>query len=91
MRMPRILSLYSVKEVLLYALLGLLGVGALFLTQNLLRHHGVQRTSTAPYSHEQAGKVERNIGTVVTGARANLHDGNMPPAFFELALECAAY
>lgn len=38
MRFPRILSLYATKEVVLYALLGLFGFGAILLGPNLLRH-----------------------------------------------------
>lgn len=37
MRLPRILSLYAAREVLQYAALGFLGVGAILLTQNALR------------------------------------------------------
>jgi lipopolysaccharide export system permease protein len=36
-RLPRILSLYAAREVLQYAALGFLGVGAILLTQNALR------------------------------------------------------
>lgn len=37
MRLPRILSLYVAREVVQYAVLGLVGVGSVLLTQNLLR------------------------------------------------------
>jgi len=37
MRLPRILSLYVLREVLLYAGLGLLVVGSILVTQNLIR------------------------------------------------------
>lgn len=37
MRLPRILSLYAAREVLQYAALGFLGVGAILLSQNALR------------------------------------------------------
>jgi lipopolysaccharide export system permease protein len=37
MRFPRILTIYAAREVLQYALLGFLGVGAILFTQNALR------------------------------------------------------
>jgi lipopolysaccharide export system permease protein len=37
MRFPRTLTLYAAREVVLYAALGLLGVGAILFTQNALR------------------------------------------------------
>ena len=37
MRVPRTLSLYAIREALQYAAIGLLAVGAVLLTQNLLR------------------------------------------------------
>ena len=37
MRFPRILTFYAAREVLQYALLGFLGVGAILFTQNALR------------------------------------------------------
>jgi lipopolysaccharide export system permease protein len=37
MRVPRILSFYVIREVLIYAGLGLLAVGSILITQNLLR------------------------------------------------------
>jgi lipopolysaccharide export system permease protein len=37
MRLPRILTLYAAREVLQYAALGFLGVGAILFTQNALR------------------------------------------------------
>ena len=37
MRVPRILSFYVLREILLYAGLGLLVVGSILVTQNLVR------------------------------------------------------
>lgn len=37
MRLPRILARYAAREALIYAALGLLGVGGILVTQNLLR------------------------------------------------------
>jgi lipopolysaccharide export system permease protein len=72
MRFPRILSFYVVREVLQYAVLGLLGVGSILLTQNMLR----QISDFASFGLETG-----DILTIVGALVATLSAYAVPVAF----------
>lgn len=56
-----------------------------------LNTHKIKLQMSAPYTHWQNGKIERNIGRVMDTARTLIADGKVPHRFWSWAVKCAVY
>ena len=56
-----------------------------------LRRRGVAVQTTAPYAHQQNGKAERYIRTLVDGMQTLLADSKLPPSFWGWAVSTIQY
>ena len=56
-----------------------------------LKDHEIKLQMSAPYTHWQNGKIERNIGKVMDTARKLMADGRVPKSFWSWAVRCAVY
>ena len=69
--------------------------GALELCQGRLGDHlrgrGIAIQTAAPYAHQQNGRIERYIRTLVDGMQALLADTLLPPSFWGDALSTTRY
>jgi transposase InsO family protein len=52
---------------------------------------GIAVQATAPYAHQQNGKIERYIRTISDTAQALLADSKLPASFWGLAVSAAVY
>ncbi len=57
----------------------------------LLAEHGVMHQTTVPYCPEQNGKVERDMRTIVEGARTLLHAKKMNKVFWAEAVNTVVF
>jgi len=56
-----------------------------------LDNAGISVQATAPYAHQQNGKIERYIRTISDTAQTLLADSKLPPSFWGLAVLTAVY
>lgn len=56
-----------------------------------LKHRGISLETTAPYTPEQNGKIERDNRTIVECARTMLHFTNLPRMLWAEAVNTAVY
>ena len=56
-----------------------------------LRDRGIALQTTAPYAHQQNGRIERYIRTLVDGMQTLLADSGLPPSFWGDALSTTRY
>lgn len=59
--------------------------------KTLLAEHGVTHETTVPYCPEQNGKAERDMRTLVEGARTLLHAKRMDKVFWAEAINTVVY
>ena len=57
----------------------------------VLDDHGVSHDFSAPYSHWQHGRMERQWGTLVPAAKSMLHTAGLDRSFWSLAMNAAVY
>ncbi|UYV72852.1 hypothetical protein LAZ67_10000994, partial [Cordylochernes scorpioides] len=58
---------------------------------DLCKRFGIIREFTAPYVHEQIGRIERDNRTIVEAARSMLNSRNLPGYFWAEACNTATY
>ena len=59
--------------------------------QALLDEHSILPELTAPYSHWQHGRVERQWGTLIPMAESMMHQAGLGPEYWALAVAAAVY
>jgi hypothetical protein len=69
--------------------------GALELCKGVLGQHftkqGIVIQQTAPYAHQQAGKIERYVRTIEEGGQTLLADSGLPMSFWGWAVQTSQY
>src|ERR1700678_3031406 len=69
--------------------------GALELCKGVLGDHftkqGIVVQQTAPYAHQQAGKIERYVRTIEEGGQTLLADSGLPMSFWGWAVQTSQY
>ena len=69
--------------------------GALEFTKGLLGDHftkqGIVVQQTAPYAHQQNGKIERYVRTIEEGGQTLLADSGLPMSFWGWAVLTSQY
>ncbi|KAF7778932.1 hypothetical protein Agabi119p4_3277 [Agaricus bisporus var. burnettii] len=56
-----------------------------------VKEHGIVLNFTTPYAHQQNGKAERSMRTLLDMARAMLADSGLPQKYWADAVQTAAY
>ena len=56
-----------------------------------LDNAGIAVQATAPYAHQQNGKIEQYIRTISDTAQALLADSKLPASFWGLSIQAAVY